>query len=137
MILNWPSDLSLWKASAPLKPLEARIASQAVHYCGRPFVPHRSIIQRLVQPGERPIVLAKAGVYDHDVERISMYSSRAITQRRQYSLCLIRSPSAAEHVTEKRLYSWPSVHRDPLQFRDCLRPHLLARIALSGNCARR
>ena len=65
----------LWKSNPLPNLFEAGIASQAGNYRVHPLKRQRSIVHRFVEPGERLIVLAKAGVYDRDVEGVPMYSS--------------------------------------------------------------
>lgn len=65
----------LWKSGTLANLLETGVASEAGDYRVHPLKRQRSIIDRLVQPRECLIVLAKAGVYDRDVEGVPMYSS--------------------------------------------------------------
>jgi hypothetical protein len=67
--------LPLGKPNASTKPLETGVAPQTIYKRVHPHEPKRSIIHRLFEPDERLIVLAKAGVYNRDVERAAIYSS--------------------------------------------------------------
>jgi hypothetical protein len=92
--------LSLLKSGAASNLLEAGIAAQAIYRCVHPFESKRSIIHRFVQPDERLTVLAEAGVYERDVERYSICSSRAIEHGSQYPPRLRGASGSAEHVAK-------------------------------------
>ena len=68
----------LRESGSPAKVLEPGVAPQSILYRVHPHEAERAIIHSFVQPGERLIVLAQAGVYDRDVERAPICSSRAI-----------------------------------------------------------
>ncbi len=72
-----------------------------------PLEPKRSIIHRFVHPDEGLVVLAEAGVHDRDIERVPIYSPRAIEHSSQYPPRLVRTSRSAEHVAEERLSTWP------------------------------
>jgi hypothetical protein len=122
------------KSDSPTDLLKTGVTPQTIQNRVHPYEPERAIIHRFVHPGERLIVLAETGVYDRDIERAPIYSSRAFEQNSQYPSRLVRTTTSAKHIAEERLGVWACSSRDPLYFRDRLWPHLLLPVALGGDC---